>query len=239
MAIHKKVIITGGLGDIGKAIAFRLAKEGCTLALLYHTTPRADADAFVATLTGTGHVALRCDLADKKNVELVIVEANERLSGIDVAIHAAADKLVRKSALSITPEEFKTQFEATIFGALHFFQGVAPFLKKAPAGLMIGITTAVLDHAESKSTMAGYISAKYALRGLLRELATELASSTIAVCEVAPGFIPTQFHADLPGQVFEFLRDRTPHASVEDIANRIVTLLGSDKATIHGNVFSL
>lgn len=224
MNIKPKVaILSGGMGGIGRAIAQRLAVEGKRVCVLYHKSPKAEADAFVASLPGSNHLALACDITKAEEVSVAVATAHERLGGLDIAIHAAVSPLVREKASAIDPLAFKQQFEVTAFGGLNFFQAVIPSLRAQKSGHLIGITTAALDSG-ALSGMAGYVCAKYALRGLLHELALELAPH-IRVDEIAPGFVPTGLHADLPEQVRAFITERAPGQTPGEVADMVSKLL--------------
>lgn len=211
------------MGGIGQATAIRLAKEGYRLCLLYYTSPKKDVDAFIATLCGGGHIALTCNLAKSEEVHTTIAVAHEKLGRLDTAIHTAVSPLVREKASVINPKQFSQQFEVTTFGGLNFFQATLAYISAQKEGHLIGITTKALD-SERFSGMTGYLCAKYALRGLLRELAFELAPH-IRVHEIAPGFVSTKLHADLPLAVRTFITERTPTQTPEDIADMVSKLL--------------
>lgn len=167
------VLISGGMGGIGRAIATRLSREGYRIALFYHNTPKTDADAFLQTLSGTGHCGFVCDITDPSALQSAVVEAHGRMGRLDVCVHAAVSPLIRKRASGIDPQDFKQQFDVTTFGGLCLFQAVTVFFQKQKRGRLIALTTAALD-APAPSNMAGYVCAKSALRMLMRELAGNL-----------------------------------------------------------------
>jgi 3-oxoacyl-[acyl-carrier protein] reductase len=232
------VLIAGGMGDIGRAIAVRFAGAGERIALLYHTTPDAEARSFIEGLPGTGHVALRCDITDAGSVAGALAAVLKQGDPISLCVHAAVASIVRKAAYDIPPEEFRGQFDVTCFGGLNLFQAVVPRMVRG--GKILGITTSAADPGGQSSAMAGYVAAKYALRGLLRELSRELAGRGIGVAAVAPGFVPTKLHRDLPEQVFNFLKDRQPAELVstpEEVARKVEEVCRLDITDMSGKSF--
>ncbi|MES2203234.1 MAG: SDR family oxidoreductase [Patescibacteria group bacterium] len=221
MANPLKILISGGMGGIGRATAVRLAKDGHRVCVLYHHTPKDTADAFVASL-GEGHTALPCDMSQTAQIGDMVQEAYERLGGLDVCVHAAVSPLVRQKMATITLQDFRAQFEVTTFGGLALFQAVLPYLQQQKRGVLIGITSATLE-GRAPSGMAGYLAAKFALHGVLRDLAAEVGAA-IAVHELAPGFVDTPLNADLPQPVREFITSRTPTQTPEDVAADIAKL---------------
>ena len=89
------VLITGGLGTVGSAIAERLARLGCSLVLLGRTpVPDDEGDLRAATVRrlrdlGGAVLALAADVADPVAMAGALAEARRRLGPIDVVIHAA------------------------------------------------------------------------------------------------------------------------------------------------------
>ncbi len=222
-------LLSGGTGGIGRAIALDLAAQGHQLQLISKTS---DGSAFAASLPGSGHQAYLCDVADAARVHALVGDIKDRLGRIDVCIHAAVSPLIRKKLSVMTPAEFREPFETIVFGAFYLFQSVAAVMRIQRQGRIIGITSAAIEPNAPSGTMPGYISAKYALRGLLRELARELAPYGVSVCAVAPDFVPTSLHRDLPERALELLREHAPGGkllSPEEVAH-VVTFLCSEAA---------
>jgi 3-oxoacyl-[acyl-carrier protein] reductase len=235
------IIIAGGMGDIGRATALKLAQDGHKICLLYHHTKRDVVEEFLSSLPGEGHEAFMCDLTDTLDVTRVVEEAAGVMGRIDICVHAAVSPLVRKRASVIEPKEFREQFDVTLFGGVNLFHAVIPYFLKQKSGRIIGLTTSAIESNALAANMAGYICAKHALRGLLRELARELSPAGITVNAVAPGFVPTALHHDLPKQIFDFLKDpeRREIVTPEDVANVISFLAGAEASEISGSSFSV
>jgi 3-oxoacyl-[acyl-carrier protein] reductase len=89
--------------------------------------------------------------------------------------------------------------------------------------------------------MAGYLLAKHALRGLLREWHLELASTNIVVSALAPEFLDTNLSADLPESVREFIKTRGVYGSmktVDDVARAVRYLCSEAGSAERGKVYS-
>ena len=221
-----RVIISGSMGGIGKAIVQTLAQEGAKLGLLYHSTRPEEVASFLATLTGSGHMAVQTDLSNPESAADAVGKCIEALDGIDVCIHAATSKIVRKRASEISPEDFKKEFDVGVFGAFNLLHAIIPHFKEQEHGSIIAITSAGIEQGAVAGPMAGYLAAKHALRGLLRDLSQELSPTHIAVNAVAPGFVDTSLHEDLPGRVRDFMRERASVSS-QDVAVVVKALLSS------------
>ena len=230
----KVAIISGGMGGIGKAIAIKLAKDGFRIFLLYHKSPKNEASSFLHSLSGSGHFGMSCDLTEEKEIRDVVMALEKQMARVDICIHTAVSPLVRKRASDIRSKDFREQFEVTTFGGLNLFQAVIPIMKKQKQGRIIGLTTSAIMSEAPISGMVGYLCAKGALQSLLHDLSLELSFHNIMVNAVAPSFVPTKLHRDLPEKVLSFIVDRTKTNTAEEVAE-VVSFLCSEKAdTITG-----
>ncbi len=224
----RTVVISGAMGDIGRAIAKMCASHGVQVCLLYHKTSQKSVDTFIKTLHGSGHRAYLCDITNEREVKDVIRHIALEMGRIDICIHAAVSPLVRKHVSEITTQEFRDQLEVTLFGGLYLLQSVIPHMKNSAQGTIIGLTSVAIEPESSASPMAGYLAAKSALRTLLRELAKEVSHAGITVNAVAPAFVPTTLHRDLPEPVFKFLSERVARHTPDDVANVVWSLCAPD-----------
>src|SRR5262245_15019914 len=83
----RSVLVTGASRGIGRAVAEAFARSGDRVAV--HHRDAAAAAEVLAGLAGTGHVAVRADLADPEAVRAMVDDAAERLGGLDVVVNNA------------------------------------------------------------------------------------------------------------------------------------------------------
>ncbi len=231
------VLITGGFGGIGRAICTRLAQDGYRLIILSHTSPTDDKEAFTQSLAGEGHLIYSCDLTNSEQVAKVFSDIVKMIGTLDISIHAAVSPLARKSVLDLSSEEFQQDFAVTVFGEFQLMRLVAKQMQEQKHGHIIGMTTSSIESGSAPSRMGGYLSGKAAMRELLRELAYELAPFGIRVNAIAPGFVPTALHQDLPDKVAEFTQQRNPFKRLtqpQDIAQAVAFLCSDTSQSIHG-----
>jgi len=225
----KTAVISGGSGYVGSAIARQLSADGFKVALLYFGAVESDVEKIIASLNGQGHKAYRCDIRDETEVNNAIKKIAEDFGEIDACIHAAESKINRSFLRELSGSQFRRQFEAGVFGGFNFMKACASYMKKS-GGVIIGITSSSAKSGSVYGKMGAYVTAKYALSGLLRALAKELASDNIWVHEVAPGFLRGGLNKDLPAEISEFLSKKNDSgypSSVENVA-KMVALLCSE-----------
>ena len=242
MTKQRTIIVSGGLGGIGRAICTRLASDGFRVVALYHHTKDSDAEEFVRSLPSVGHTAVRCDIRDEQAVRAVLVRCAEGGELIYGCVHAAVDRILRKDVTELTVDELVDQLGVALVGGFNVIQATLPYVRQNPHGRVIALLSRYQFEKSAHKRMASYVIAKYALGGLLSELSLELAHSGVTVNAVAPGFIDTPLSADLPETVVRFIQERSLSGSMktpEDVAAAIAFLCSSPADAITGKVFSL
>lgn len=241
MLKRRTAIISGGCGAVGRALGKKLSEEGYDIAALYFATPQSDAEAIIKNFAPGNHVAIRCDVRDGNTTTGIVTHIAESHGSIDACIHTAVDPIARKNLLDLDEATFKEQFTTGVFGGFNFLQAAARAMQKQKSGAIVGILSKSLQQNAPHSRMAAYVIAKYALRGILRELFQELSPSGITVNAIAPDFMDTKLNNDVPREVREFIKERMPTESIaspEEVA-RIASFLCSNKGkSINGKIFS-
>ena len=195
---NETVIISGGLGDIGRAIALEFAKQGANIALGDIHQP-ALAREFLADLkeynVQSGY--WQVDVTDSDLVQRWVKEAENNL-GTPGIIIANAATVTFGSIHEITSEQWSRELRVNLDGAFHL-------TKAATARLLFhGLPGRVVfmgswaAHAVHPNIPA-YCVSKAGMRMLCKCMALELAPHNILVNELAPGFVD----AGLSGRSFE------------------------------------
>ncbi|MBA2481851.1 MAG: SDR family oxidoreductase [Planctomycetes bacterium] len=190
-------IISGGLGDIGRAIARALAQAGARVAL-GDVRPSADASDLLAELRtlGRGTRYDRVDVADADAVEAWIGAVAGDLGVPDLIIPNAAI-VALADARTITAASWSEQLRIDLDGCFHLAQGCAKRLLAAKtSGRIVFIGSWAADRPHRH--IPAYCVAKAGVRMLMKCLALELADADILVNEVAPGYVD----AGLSGRIF-------------------------------------
>jgi len=139
-----------------------------------------------------------------------------------------------------TWQSYLDQLEFFVKSPLLLLKQVLPGMKQRGFGRIINIGSEVFELGNPR--FANYVAAKGAQLGLTRSWARELAPTGITVNLIAPGWIPTERHAEVAQEDFDAYAVTVPmqrmgHA--DDIA-KIVAFLASDAAGfITGQKFSV
>jgi NAD(P)-dependent dehydrogenase (short-subunit alcohol dehydrogenase family) len=178
-------VVSGAARGQGRAIARRLAAAG---ARIVAGDVRTDELAMLGDELGEMVLTMELDIREPAAWKAVLARAVDRLGRIDVLVNNAG--VLRQVPLcDETPDGFEAVWRVNCLGAFHGIQAVAPHLRVAGGGAIVNtLSTAALM---GWSNHAAYASSKWALRGLTKVAALELASEGIRVNAVVPGPIAT------------------------------------------------
>lgn len=215
-------IISGGNGLIGSAIAQRLQNENYQVVIFSRT----GVDKHIPGVT-----PFRCDITNANEVEEMLEKIETTIGPIVIGIHCAQTPIVRKKITQIDLGIFRAQFETSVFGGFLFFRTLAERMSLRKNGVLIGITSSVLDEEKIEGGFGGYISSKYALRGFIKELAYAVRGNGVRIYDVAPGFIVGGLNGDLPERMGELIKQKHNVESLtseDDVAKVVVGLCGDE-----------
>lgn len=188
--VTKKALVTGASQGIGKAIALRLAEEGCAVVVHYHDN-EADAQAVADTIQqrgGTAHV-LQTDFMDVQQVIRLGEQAWEVAGGLDILINNVGISF-KQHFLDLTETEFDA-FNTINFKSTTFLtQTVArKMVETGTEGSIYTITS--VNGVRPGLGLATYGASKGALETLMKGVAMELGPHNIKVNTLVLGAIET------------------------------------------------
>jgi meso-butanediol dehydrogenase / (S,S)-butanediol dehydrogenase / diacetyl reductase len=224
----KRIVVTGGTSGIGEATSRRFLAEGASVVAL---AVGADEVATAADRI-PGVRAIRCDVADRAQVEAVFAE----LEGVDVLV-ANAGISIRKPFLEIEPSDWQRVLDVNLTGVFHCAQVAARSMSSGVI-LMTASTNGLTGHAY----YADYNASKAGVILLARTMARELAPR-IRVNAVCPGYVLTAMQrAEYTDEMLERVNASIPlgrHASPDEIAALYAFLASDEGAYFTGAVISI
>jgi 3-oxoacyl-[acyl-carrier protein] reductase len=225
-------LVTGASGGIGSAIARALVQQGAKVAL---SGTREDALKAVAAEIGGETVILPCNLGDAEAVDGLIPRAVEALGGkIDILVNNAGvtrDNLIMR----MKDDEWDQVISVNLEAAFRLIRAATKPMMKARFGRVITITSIV--GTTGNPGQANYAASKAGLVGMSKALAQELASRSITVNCVAPGFISSAMTDGLPEAQKEALLVKIPAGKLGeggDIAAAVVYLASREASYVTG-----
>jgi len=234
-------VISGGLGDIGRAIAREFAGRGAHIALC-DLAQAASAATFLEELKAFGVEARydRVDVTEPAAVRAWVADVDERI-GTPTLIIPNAAIVTAKPPLELSAEEWSRELRVNLDGSFHLAQICAQRLVDRKLSGRIVFIGSWAAHAPHTLILA-YCVSKAGLRMLMHVLALELAPHGILVNEVAPGYVD----AGLSGRMFEkdpasrdAARRRVPVGELiapEDVARQVAHLCAPATKHMTGSV---
>jgi 3-oxoacyl-[acyl-carrier protein] reductase len=236
----KTALVTGGSRGIGRAIAIRLAEQGADVAFTYKGNASAAAEAVsLVEAQGRRAVAIQGDASRVETAEAVVKAVLETFGKIDILVNNAGvtrdDLMMRMSEAA-----WREVLETNLFGAFYMTKAVTRPMLKARSGRIINITS--VSGQAGQTGQANYSAAKAGLIGLTKASARELASRSITVNAVAPGFVLTELTRDLPEALKDEITSRTPlgrFGETSEVANAVAFLASDEAGYITGQILAV
>ena len=239
--MRKVVLITGGAGGIGSAIALELAKEGYDIAINYlHSEGRALELKKIIEGYGVNCMTVKADVSKEEEVAEMTRKIDEELGGVDILVNNAAidesDLFYRKDA-----EQFRRILDVNVVGAYNCAKAVYPHMKEKEYGRIVNISST--NGINTYYPMCfDYDASKAALNSLTHDLAVQFAPY-VHVNAVAPGFIGTE--KELDGYDEAFLKQETEkilmqrYGKPEEVAHLVRFLIGEDADYINNTIIRI
>ena len=236
----RRILVTGSSQGIGRAAGEAMARAGARVAF----TSEKPADALpadfrdsLATLAGCCYLA--ADLSDDAQASRLIVEAAERLGGLDVLVNNLGT-FREPDFLGLTYADFERVFRVNVWAGLNLSRLFVEQLGGRPGRI---IFSSSLNATRSEPGHALYDASKGAVSALCRQLAVELAPLGVTTATVAPGLVETpltDFGLRSDPEARRVIEGQIPLgriATVDDVAAWYVFLAGEGACYSTGSTF--
>jgi gluconate 5-dehydrogenase len=181
----KTALVTGAASGLGRAIAIGLAAYGADVVTADLHLPGSDATAEVIRGLGRRALALGVDVTSWESVVEMTDRTVSQFGRIDIAFNVPGIN-VRKPALEMTSEEFRSVIDVNLIGVFHCARAIGAQMLRQGEGRMVNIAS-MFGHAGSRRS-AAYTASKHAVVGLTRVLALEWAGTGVRVNSLGPGY---------------------------------------------------
>jgi 3alpha(or 20beta)-hydroxysteroid dehydrogenase len=231
-------VVSGAAAGQGAAEARMLAAQGAKVVL---GDVQDDAGATVAAELGDAAIYHHLDVRSEEDWVALLDAAVSAFGKVNALVNNAGIVTPPRSVVKTPVSEFQRVVEVNLVGAYTGIHVVAPAIVAAGGGSIVNISS--VNGFVGGWGVAGYVSSKFALRGLTRVAAIELARKGVRVNSIHPGPIDTDMlRAGLPegldaptimGNVTPAGRCGTP----DDVAAMVAFLLSDESSYCHGAEF--
>ncbi len=233
----KIALITGGTKGIGRAIALRLAGEGCDVAVNYLKN-RDNAGKMVEEIEGHGvrALAVRGNVGNEEHIARMFNKVESELGGLDYLVSNAAVGAL-KDVMDITARDWEMSMNIIARALLLSSQNAVRLMRERGGGSIVALTS--MGSVRYIPDYAAVGAAKAALESTVRYLAIELNRWNINVNAVAGGITDTESLSYFPSrdQLVEHALRLTPSGRLtkpDEIASAVAFLLSDDAKWIVG-----
>lgn len=231
------VIITGGAGELGSAMARRLVGEGARVVV----ADIRDGSGLVAQFRGPGEARfVRADVGEEADTLRLAEETLRAYGRIDVLINNAGI-VTPKPFAEISLADWRARLRVNLDGAFLCTQAVLPVMREQRRGRIINIGSDTVWMGTPG--FAHYVASKGGLLALTRALASELGPLGITTVYVTPTLLDTPGTRQAFHQAhFDYVLSHTPIGQFEtpdDVCGLIVFLCSDEAKFINGSAINI
>ncbi len=232
----KTAIVTGGTRGIGFAIVKKYLENGANVAIVGSRKESVDKALEQLPDYADRIMGIWPDLCDPDAVAESFAAVKERFGRVDILANNAGVSS-RTSLYDYTVEEFDKIVNLNLKAVFVCSQAAARIMKEQGGGVIISTSSMVSLYGQPSG--CAYPTTKFAVNGLTKSLARELAKDHIRVNAVAPGVTKTDMMAALPQELVDKISAGIPLGRVgepEDIANAYLYLVSDLASYVTGVV---
>ncbi len=237
---NRTAIVTGGSRGIGAATVKALLQAKTTVVAVYSSNDEA-ANKFKESLgeLAANLTLAKLNVADYAQAEDFFRRFDEEHPALDILVNSAG---IRRDAVAamMSEESWRSVIDVNLTGAFNMSKLAIQRMLQKRYGRIIHVTSP--SGRMGIEGQANYAASKAGLVAMAKSICKETARRNITVNCVSPGFIDTDFIANLPPEQLDAYRKSVPmkrFGTPEDVANAILFFASEESAYITGSVLEI
>ena len=195
------ILITGASSGIGRAIIRQVSNDS-TIILAHYFSNIDQLTSLMNEVPGT-IIPIQADLSHENGITSLIEDVSSYCKTPGKIVLLAAPRLTMVRFKDLSWEDFRTHYEMPLRTAVTLLGQYLPKMAKTGYGRVVFMLSSV-TMGVPPSAMAHYVTAKYAMLGLMKATASEYATKGITINAVAPSMVETDFLREIPDKLVEF-----------------------------------
>jgi 3-oxoacyl-(acyl-carrier-protein) reductase len=232
-------VVTGAGRGIGRAIALKFAAEGADVVCVSRTAENSEKVANEIRALGRKAWAHAVDVADAAAVSAAAEKILTECGKVDILVNNAG--VTRDGLLMrMSDADWDAVLNTNLKGAFLVTKAFSRSMIKQRSGRIINISSVI--GLIGNAGQCNYAASKAGLIGFTQSCARELASRSITVNAIAPGFIETDMTSELKEEMKTELLKRIPlgiFGQADDIAGAALFLAGPSARYVTGQVLTV
>ena len=241
LALENRVaIVTGASRGIGRAVAFELAKHGAAVVINYNSSAKS-AEEVVAQIEADGGkaAAFQADVSDFEQAGKLVKFAIDTFGNLDILVNNAG--ITRDGLIMMMKEDdWDAVLDTNLKSTFNCAKAAVRHMMRKRYGRIINIASVAGQMGNPGQT--NYSASKAGQIGFTKALAREVASRSVTVNAIAPGFVDTEILDALPEETLEAALKLVPLGRMgtpEEIAYTVAFLADERAAYITGQALGV
>lgn len=237
---NKKVIVTGGMRGIGKAIVKRCLEEGAYVATTYNSSNGKVQELLEELSEYKDKLFItKMNVSDPDEVSKSMEEMIDKLDGLDVLVNNAGitqDNLFFR----MTDEQWDSVIKTNLYGPFYTMKNAILTMVAQKHGSIVNVAS--ISGVIGAMGQANYCASKFGVVGLTKSVAKEYAYKNVRVNAVAPGYIETDMVKKMGKSMDDMMKKLGGMQRIgqaEEVADAVVFLASDKSSYITGQVLAL
>jgi len=221
------VLVAGGTGGLGRAVASAFLEEGAMVAVTYRNQPEWEAFKNAASANATRLQGHEVDVTDEAAVRQLVERILAKHGYLDAMVNTVGGYAGGLKLWEMETKLFEQMLNLNLRSGYALSRAAVPAMLKRGRGSIVNVASkAAFDHAAGASA---YAASKAAAVAMLDSLAADLKGTGVRVNTILPSIIDTE-----PNRKAMPKADFSKWPKPQDIARVILFLCGDDAKVIHG-----